>query len=235
MQEIVDKHRYAPAISKAKEEYILTTKLYCGHCKEMMTGTCGTSQSGAIYYYYICNGIKKKVCKRKNVQKHYIEDIVVNKCRELLTNKTIKEIANKVYEICQKENSQSCLIKALEKEIRTLNKNIENLIIALENGQNVDLISQRLTQKREELNIAEEKLEDEKSKLVNLTEEQIIYFLLQLKSMNIKYRKMLVNIFINRIYLYDDKLEIIFNLGERKIILDTRLLDEKVIEKNRFL
>lgn len=229
VQEIVDKHKYAPAISKAKEEYILTTKLYCGHCKEMMTGTCGTSQSGAIYYYYICNGVKKKVCKRKNVQKHYIEDIVVNKCRELLTNKTIKEIANKVYEICQKENSQSCLIKALEKEIRTLNKNIENLIIALENGQNVDLISQRLTQKREELNIAEEKLEDEKSKLVNLTEEQIIYFLLQLKSMNInniKYRKMLVNIFINRIYLYDDKLEIIFNVGERKVTLDTRLLDE---------
>lgn len=229
VQEVVDKYRYAPATSKAKEEYILTTKLYCGHCKEMMTGTCGTSHTGAIYYYYICNGVKKKICKRKNVQKHYMEDIVINKCRELLTNKTIKEIANKVYTVCQEENSQSCLIKALEKEIKTLHKNIENLIIALENGQNVDLINQRLTQKRKELNVAEEKLEDEKSKLVNLTEEQIIFFLSQLKNKNInnlKFRKMLVNIFINRIYLYDNKLEIIFNIGERKVTLDSILLDE---------
>ena len=229
VQEVVDKYKYAPATSKAKEEYILTTKLYCGHCKEMMTGTCGTSATGTIYYYYICNGVKKKICKRKNVQKHYIEDIVVNKCKELLTNKTIRMIAKKVYQICQEENSQSCLIKALEKEIKTIHKNIENLIIALEKGQNVDLINDRLTQNRVELNIAEEKLEEEKSKLVNLTEEQIIYFLTQLKSKNnnnIKYKKMLVNCFINRIYLYDDKVEIIFNVGEKKVTVDTRLLDE---------
>lgn len=230
VQEVVDKFRYAPATTKAKEEYILTTKLFCGHCKEMMTGTCGTSATGNIYYYYICNGVKKKICKRKNVQKQYIEDIVINKCKELLDNKTIRMIAKKVYKICQEENSQSCLIKALEKEIKTIHKNIENLIIALENGQNVDLISDRLTQKRNELNIAEEKLEEEKSKLVNLTEEQIIYFLTQLKSKNnsnsIKYRKMLVNIFINRIYLYDDKLEIIFNVGEKKVTVDTKLADE---------
>lgn len=233
VQEIVDKHRYAPAISKAKEEYILTTKLFCGYCKEMLTGTCGTSQNGTIHYYYICNGVKKKICHRKNIKKHYIEEIVVNKCRELLTDKIIKVIANKVYEVCQKENSQSCLIKALEKEIKTLHNNIENLIVALENGQNIDIINGRLTQKRNELNKAEKQLEDEKSKLVNLTEEQIIFFLSQLKNKNInnlKFRKMLVNIFINRIYLYEDKLEIIFNIGERRVTLDAKLLDE--IEAN---
>lgn len=153
----------------------------------------------------------------------------MDKCRELLTNKTIKMIAEKVYDVCQKENSQSSLIKALEREIKTLHKNIENLIIALENGQNVDLISERLTQKRFELDKAQKQLEDEKSKLVNLTEEQIIFFLTHLKNKkvnSIKYRKMLVNIFINRIYLYDNKLEIIFNIGERKVTLDTNLLDE---------
>ena len=43
VQEIIEKNKYAPAMGKAKEEYILTTKLFCGHCKEPMTGTCGTS------------------------------------------------------------------------------------------------------------------------------------------------------------------------------------------------
>ena len=229
VQEVVEKYKYAPAIPKAKEEYILTTKLFCGNCKEMMTGTCGTSQTGAIYYYYICNGVKKKKCKRKNIQKHYIEDLVVNKCKELLTDKTIKIIADKVYEICQKENSQSSLIKALRKEIKTLNGNIENLIVAIENGQNVDLLSKRLTEKRIELEKVEDKLEKEKSKLVNLNQEHIKFFLTQLKSNNIndlKYKKMLVNIFVNRVYLYDDKLEIIFNVADRSITLDTKLLNE---------
>ncbi len=229
VQEIVAKYKYAPSVSKAKEEYILTTKLFCGKCKEMMTGTCGTSQTGKIYYYYICNGVKKKICKRKTIQKHYIEDIVVNKCRELLTNKTINTIANKVYDICQNENSQNALIKALESQIKKLHKNIENLIIALENGQNVDLINERLTQKRMELNKVETQLEEEKLKLVNLTKEQIIFFLTELKNKNansLKYKKMLVNIFVNRIYLYDDKLEIIFNIGESTVTLNEDLLKE---------
>lgn len=229
VQEVVDKFRYAPATTKAKEEYILTTKLYCGHCKEMMTGTCGTSATGVTYYYYICNGVKKKKCNRKNVQKHIIENIVVNKCRELLTDENISNIAKNVYEICQRENSQSCLIKALEKEVKELNKNIKNLLVALENGQNVDLISERITLKRVELVKAEEQLESEKLKLVNLTQEQIIFFLEDLRNgdiNDIKYRKTLVNIFVNRIYLYDDKYTMLLNVGNKRITINNILLKE---------
>lgn len=229
VQEIIEKNKYAPAMGKAKEEYILTTKLFCGHCKEPMTGTCGTSVTGAIYYYYTCNGIKKKKCSRKNIQKHLIENIVVNKCRELLTDKNIGHIATKVYQICQKENSQSCLIKALEKEIKEIEKNIENLLMALENGQNVDLISSRITQKRADLEKAKIQLAIEQSKLVNLTEEQIKFFLEDLRNgdlNDIKYRKTLVNIFVNRIYLHDDKYTIIFNVGIKKITVNNILLEE---------
>lgn len=229
VQTIIKKYKYAPAISKAKEEYILTTKLFCGNCKEMMTGTCGTSQTGNIYYYYICNGIKKKICKRKTIPKYYIEDIVINKCKELLTDKNIKKIANEVYTICQKENSQNCLIKSLEKHIKDLDKSNENLICAIERGQNIDIINERLNQNRIELEKVKEQLETEKAKLINLTRPQIEFFLLQLKdgnNDNIKYRKALVNIFINRIYLYDKKITIIFNVGNKEVTIDTSLLNE---------
>lgn len=229
VQEIVNKNKYAPATAKAKEEYILTTKLFCGHCKEAMTGTCGTSQTGKVYYYYTCNGIKKKICNRKKVQKHYIEDIVVNKCRNLLTDKNINMIAKKAYEIYNKDNAQSCLTKELIKREETIQKGIENLIIALENGENIDIINNRLTQKREELKQVREQLSIEQRKLYNLTEEQIVYFLTQLKSGNIndmKYRKTLINIFINKIYLYDNKLTMIFNIGTKKITVNDLLLDE---------
>ena len=60
VQEKLAKMKIAPAKSKAKEEYLLTTKLFCGQCKEMMTGTSGTSHTKKVYKYYVCNGIKKK-------------------------------------------------------------------------------------------------------------------------------------------------------------------------------
>lgn len=229
VQEIIDKHKYAPATTKAKEEYILTTKLFCGNCKELMTGTCGTSQTGMIYNYYICNGIKKKICHRKNVPKHYIEDIVIQECKKLLTDNNIDMIAKQVYAICKEENSQSCLVNALQKQLKELEKNIENLMVAIESGQNIDLINQRLTQKRNEVKEVTKQIDKEKSKLVNLSEEQIRFFLSQLKTgdiNDIKYRKTLINIFVNSIYLYDKKLTIIFNVGNEKVTINTPLLEE---------
>lgn len=234
VQKIVDKHKYAPATSKAKEEYILSGKLYCGNCKEKFIGNCGTSQTGEIYYYYSCNGRKKKKCKRKNVPKHLIENHIIRYCRSILTEKNINIIAQKIYEICQKENNENGLIKSLEKQVRELNKNIENLIEAMARGENIDLINNKLHEKRTALTDAKEKLEIEKRKLVNLSEEQIIFFLSELKEGNvnsIKYRKSLVNMLINKIYLYSDgKVTIIFNVGNESLTITSSLLEE--IENN---
>ena len=229
VQEIVDKHRYAPATSKAKEEYILTTKLFCGKCKELMTGTCGTSQRGITYYYYTCNGIKKKKCNRKNISKHLIEDKVVGYCKMLLTDENIAKIAQEVYAKAKQENSQNTLIKALEKQERELNRNIENLLVAMEKGQNLDLINQRLLQNRTELDKVKILLENEKVKLNSLNEDRINFFLSQLKNGNIdniKYRKTLINLFVNSIYLYEDELTMIFNVGKETITVTEPLLKE---------
>jgi len=42
--EIMNKNKKAPARARAKVEYLLTTKLFCGICKEMMTGFSGTGK-----------------------------------------------------------------------------------------------------------------------------------------------------------------------------------------------
>lgn len=69
VQEIMNKNRKAPARARAKIEYLLTTKLFCGHCKDMMTGFSGTGRNGKVYRYYVCNGAKKKLCKKKRSTK----------------------------------------------------------------------------------------------------------------------------------------------------------------------
>ena len=118
VQDIMKKNKKTPARAKAKKEYLLTTKLFCGHCKEMMTGISGTSKTGAIHNYYTCNGRKKKLCKKKNVRKNYIEDLVVNLVQAQLTNENISKIATAVADICQKErdNSNTNRLKGLLRE-----------------------------------------------------------------------------------------------------------------------
>ena len=43
---------------------------------------------------------------------------------------------------------------------------------------------------------------------------------------DISYRKTLVNVFVNAIYLYDDKLVIFFNSGDKPVTIDDELLDK---------
>ena len=44
------KNKRAPACGKADEEYLLTTKLFCGKCGALMFGESGTSATGRTYY-----------------------------------------------------------------------------------------------------------------------------------------------------------------------------------------
>ena len=53
VQEMMVKNKKAPARARAKTEYLLTTKLFCGHCKDMMTGYSGTSKTGKLHNYYM--------------------------------------------------------------------------------------------------------------------------------------------------------------------------------------
>lgn len=53
-QRIMEKNKKAPARAKAKVDYLLTTKLFCGHCKAAMTGISGTSKTERKYHYYQC-------------------------------------------------------------------------------------------------------------------------------------------------------------------------------------
>ena len=52
VQKRLDKNKRAPACGKADEEYLLTTKLFCGKCGALMFGESGTSATGRTYYYF---------------------------------------------------------------------------------------------------------------------------------------------------------------------------------------
>ena len=80
-------------------------------------------------------------------------------------------------------------------------------------------------------------------KAVILTVSQVKFFLIQLKRGNIndiKYKRMLINTLINKVYLYDDNILIIFNTQdkpyEKKIprieVLESSLLGKDALPRN---
>lgn len=72
----------------------------------------------------------------------------------------------------------------------------------------------------------------EEAKQVKLTVPEVKFFLNALKKGNadsIKHQKTLIAIFVNAIYLYDDKITLIFNSGDKAVTVDADLLSK--IEK----
>ena len=231
VSEIMEKNKKAPARSKAKVEYLLTTKLFCGHCKEMMTGYSSTGKKGKIYNYYICNGRKAKKCDKKLVSKDYIEDLVVSCCRKLLTPSNIERIAKEVSSICENERDTSNL-RYLQKRLTDIQRKRENgleSVLETENKRLREDIYKKIEQLDIEIEQIKEEISNEEAPLPSLTEPKIRFFLTALKKGNIndiKYRKMLIKIFINKIFLYDDRITITFNSGDDTITINDRLLSE---------
>ena len=49
-------------------EYLLTGKLFCGHCTAPMVGMSGTGKHGELHFYYVCQNRRAGgECKKKHV------------------------------------------------------------------------------------------------------------------------------------------------------------------------
>lgn len=184
-----------------------------------------------MYRYYRCNKRNDKGCKNRTIPKDYIEDKVVRKLKTLLTDKNIDKIAKKIYETCQKENNSNIVIKNLDKKKKQLHKNIDNLMIALESGkiQNIDMINQRITQNEIELQETQSQFMLEMAKIFKLSEKEIKFFLTRLQDGDIlddSYRKVLVDMLVNSILVYDNELVIICNVGNKPITLTIDLIED---------
>ena len=232
VQRTTETNKKAPARAKAVEEYLLTTKLFCGHCKDLMVGVSGTSRTKKKFCYYSCNKSRKKLCNKKNVGKEYIEDIVINKCRQLLTDENIELIAQAF--IKANENDESTFeIKRLDKEIKRCNKEKSNLLQALKQCD-MDDVKQDIFNEIKAINTEIEKMSAEIATIKNnsvatIDENEVKFFLQGLRKGDVdskRYRKALVTIFVNAIYLYDDKITYVFNIGNAPVTLPFEYLED---------
>ena len=228
VQHMLDRNTKASARTRGPGEYLLTTKLFCGYCREMMTGYSGTSKSGKVYHYYACKNAKKKLCNKRIVDKEYIEERVIAECLRLLTDESIAKIAKAVVAACERDYDSSTL-KLLRRDLRAAENAIENLWRALEQGQEIEGIRERIELRTADRKDIEARIAVEENRETFFTEEQITYFMQRLKDGSQRdyvSRRGLINILVKAIYLYDDKLTLVMNGGNTKVEITDILLDE---------
>ena len=224
VQDKIAKNRRAPARHKAEDNYLLTTKLFCGMCGAMMFGECGTSRNKNVHHYYKCANAKRtKTCKKKTVRKEWLEDLVVCETMKMIhDDDCIQSIVDAVMILQEQENT---VLPLLEKQMKDIENGIENLLNAIQAGVLTSSTKGRLEkleaqQKELEIRIAEEKLAKPK-----VSADFVKFWLTNFRKLdpNVKsHRETLINTFVNAVYLYDEKVLITFNYkdGTKTITFD---------------
>ena len=210
-------NKKAPAKAKATEEYLLTTKLFCGTCERLMAGESGTSSTkGVKHYYYKCGGAKRKLgCKRKAVRKHWIERAaVLVTVQRVLQDDEISRIAEAIVALQEKEDTS---LPAMRQQLTECEKAIDNMLNVIQMGVLTASTKERLEKlemQREELKLS---ILQAQMARPRYTKEQVVSWISRFKYGNVddpQYQKQIIDTFINSIYVFDDKLVFTYNFKD---------------------
>lgn len=213
VQARMEKNKQTPAAAKATERYLLTTKLFCGECGRMMAGESGTGTGGKIYRYYKCHSAKyKKGCTKKPMKKEWIENLVVQQTMMMVMDKPLMErITDKLLNLQGEENHD---LRLLEQQLSEVEKGIENMLNAIQAGIITESTKQRLADLEQSKSDLEERITENQIQHPSLTREQIAFFLDQFQQTDVndeEQRQRLIDSFVNAVYVYEDKIILIFN------------------------
>ena len=235
VQKRMDKNKRAPACGKADEEYLLTTKLFCGKCGTLMGGESGTSHMGNTYYYYKCGKAKrhgKAHCDLKAIRKEPLERFVVETAiKVIFSDEIIERLIDLIMEAQQQENTR---LPVLKEQLRDTEKRLANLLEAIEQGILTPTTKQRLDEleaRKEALNTSI--LEEELKKPV-LTREWIRFWLEKFRKGDVgstEHQRQIIDTFVNSVYVFDDRVVLNFNFtDDAKMVTREEVLGSSAVE-----
>lgn len=209
VQGMIKHNSVARARTKAVEDYLLTSKLMCGHCGSFMIGESGTSKNGRTYRYYKCSDRKnrKTNCDKKPIPKDEIEAFAVKFAVEkVLTDENIELIAERAVELVNKEAADMSALNAYEASLKDCKKRISNILDMMEQGIVTSSTKDRLLELEQYEKDLTDNIEREKMKKPSLSKERIIFWLESFKNgdvNNIEYCRQVIDTLVNKIYVYD--------------------------------
>ena len=215
VQEQMAKNKKAPARHKAEDDYLLTTKLFCGTCKAFMVGESGTSSTQKKYHYYRCVNTKKhKTCnaKRKSVKKVPLENAIVDAVMaKIMDDSFVEYMADMVMAA---QSAESTVLPVLNSQLGETTKGIENMLNAIQAGIFNTSTKQRLDELEKRKAEIERSIAIEEMQKPMFTREQIVFWICRFRKLDVTTlaaRKRLIDSFINSIVVYDNYILITFN------------------------
>lgn len=222
VQERIDREKLAPPRGKPVVDYMLSGKIFCGHCGKPMVGSSGTSRAGNKYYYYECSTHRKLgTCNKKAVRKEFIEQAVVEDALTLFTPDFIEYLADLTMDGAMEEIEHNTLIPTLKAKIKETELAIKRLLRLVEDGSDSPSLAKRLNELEKEKKAAEKELVKEEKSVITFTKEDIVEFLNEVllgDEEDPDFQRHIIDMLVNSVYVWDDdddggtKITIYFNL-----------------------
>lgn len=228
VQEKLYKNKKRAGSYTAKEVYLLSGLIYCGHCEKVhgqefsMVGSvkyCGRNKSK--YVTYRCgNKDRSKSCASKEIRREYIESFVME---QLETNIFCDEAIPLLVERVQKQIKKLDIdieneIKQLQKNLSDVQKQIDNIVLAVAQGFTQNSFITKMEELEQQKIKSEAKLIELKSKTrgTEITEEVLKALLRQFKSYlsesNFPEIKKFISNYVAKIVVFSKHVEVIFKL-----------------------
>ncbi len=215
----------------AKQEYLLSGKIYCGECGSPYAGNSRRPRPGhPMYVSYKCTrrNQRDKYCKNPEINRDKLEQLVLDRLSKVLFNPNVIPQLVKQYNeyIAEKTGSAKERTLALQTELRDVERKITNTVnLMVETGSSAFKNKLfELEQTKEKLlfslNEAEAALkqetfsEDQIRKLFHTAEQQ-------LKNGTLANRRMVIDQYINKVLIYPDKIEVYMNLMSDYTVKET--------------
>ena len=200
--------------------YWLSGKLYCGHCDLPLQGVSGTSRNRSIYYYYSCpNNRNHKGCCLRRIPKELIETRVTEVLTRFLnTPDDLRRLIEKIMDDNRRRADNSALIKELETRLAATSKSIDNLVAFIMDGANSEAVRSKLAELEQARTNLTDAIKREKAIAAayadgSTFENKVAYYLRGMAELNLLNNDVwqeILEFYINRIYVYEDKIVITF-------------------------
>ena len=218
VSERIKNNKRKPGYMKAKEKYLLSGKLYCGLCGELMVGESGTGKSGKVYQYYKCSGRKRKLnkCTNKIFKKSNTEELIIKLTKEHIFKPEITNlIIDRVVQISEKHYNNNETLKLLQAKLKEKNKQLNTILEALKNGIYNNSTQQMILDLEVDIKTLQDKIEiEELNSCLPIDRKVIEFWFSQFDGEctdDEKRNELIINSFINKIFISDDEITIVYN------------------------
>lgn len=222
VQSILKGRKQRETRRNAKQEFLLTGKVFCGICGCRYNGSSHRSgRNKLLQVIYTCG--KKHTngdlhCKNKDVNRNYLEDFIVKQVGRIVFSEDripelIQTYHNSMGLLCGEGEE---VLKKLSLSLKNINQKIKNIVnVITETGS--PALLETLTELENEKQRITQQLDVEKNKMKTdqLNEEEIIaaYQLSQkmFEDGTLPQRKQLINLYLKRVLVYPEFVKIELN------------------------